>query len=169
VLSGGLARSYRGLLFWWGQQSLCSWLGPRLFAPIDTWLYPRVHGTVVSAGPAVLPLLMLTTRSRTSRQPRSVPLLYCQLGDEIIVVGSNWGQPKHPAWSDNLLAEPDGVVQIGKATFSVTARLLEGEEKARIWPELTTYCPVWQRYQERSGRDLRVFVLNSPERFSRRV
>ena len=37
---------------------------------------PAAHGAVVSAGPPVLPLLMLTTVGRASGQDRTVPLLY---------------------------------------------------------------------------------------------
>jgi deazaflavin-dependent oxidoreductase (nitroreductase family) len=159
VLSSALARRYRGFLFWLGQQPIFSWLGPRLFAPIDTWLYPRAHGAIVSAGPAVLPLLMLTTRGCISGRLRSVPLLYFQRGDEIIVVASNWGRPRHPAWSDNLLADPRGGVLIGKTARKVNGRLLAAEEKSRLWPELSSFCPVWRSYQDRGRRDLRVFAL----------
>jgi deazaflavin-dependent oxidoreductase (nitroreductase family) len=151
--------SYRGFLFWLGHRRLFNWLGPRVLAPIDTWLYPRAHGAVVSAGPPVLPLLMLTTWGRRSGRARAVPLLYLQRADDLLVVASNWGQPKHPAWSSNLLSNPKGVVQLGEASYPVTAHLLTSEEKACLWPQLCQFCPVWQNYAAHSGRDLRVFSL----------
>jgi deazaflavin-dependent oxidoreductase (nitroreductase family) len=146
-------------LFWLGGRQAFNWLGPRVFAPIDTWLYPRVHGAVVSAGPPVLPLLMLTTWGCRSGQSRAVPLLYLKLDNQLLVVASNWGRANHPAWSTNLLATPTAMVQIGKSVYTVSARLLEGEEKAKLWPELCRFCPVWQTYANRSGRELRVFAL----------
>jgi F420H(2)-dependent quinone reductase len=153
------ATAYRNFLFWLGRRQLFNWLGPRVFAPLDTWLYPRVHGAVVSAGPPVLPLLMLTTWGRQSGRARAVPLLYMKRQNELVVVASNWGRARHPAWSANLLANPEGLVQLGSAMQPVTAHLLTAEEKARLWPELCRFCPVWQNYADSSGRELRVFSL----------
>jgi deazaflavin-dependent oxidoreductase (nitroreductase family) len=160
LLTSAASARYREFLFWLGRRQFFNWLGPRVFAPIDTWLYPRVHGAVVSAGPPVLPLLMLTTQRRSARA-RAVPLLYMERENELVVVASNWGRANHPAWSSNLLANPAALVHIGKAAHPVTARLLEPEEKARLWPELTGFCPVWQAYADRSGRELRVFSLRA--------
>src|SRR5690242_13643585 len=88
VLTATLADRYRGFLFWLGRQDWFNWLGPRVFTPLDKWLYPRTHGAVVSAGPPVLPLLMLTTSGRMSGRERTVPLLYMRQGHDLIVVGS---------------------------------------------------------------------------------
>lgn len=96
MLKSTPADRYKGFLFWLGRQDWFNWLGPRLFAPLDTWLYPRTHGVVVSAGPPVLPLLMLTTLGRISGQDRTVPLLYMRHGDALVVVGSNWARSHHP-------------------------------------------------------------------------
>jgi deazaflavin-dependent oxidoreductase (nitroreductase family) len=130
-----------------------------VFAPLDTWLYPRLHGAVVSAGPPVLPLLLLTTTGRTSGRPRSVPLVYLESGEAWVVVGSNWGRAAHPGWSENLLADPRALVQVGRRREEVEARLATPDEKAELWPLLVELCPVWQSYATRSGRDVRVFVL----------
>lgn len=107
----------------------------------------------------MLPLLMLTTRGRHSGRQYSVPLLYVTRGEEFLVVASNWGRSKHPVWSDRLLSDPRGVVQIGSRNVQMTAHLLSAQEKAQIWSELCQFCPVWQTYADRSGRDLRVFSL----------
>jgi deazaflavin-dependent oxidoreductase (nitroreductase family) len=159
VLSAAAAAGYRRLLFWLGRRQAFNWLGPRLFAPIDTWLYPRAHGTLVSAGPPVLPLLLLSTQGRRSGRTRAVPLLYLKRDHELVVVGSNWGRATHPAWSSNLLANPTAVVQIGAAAYCVSAHLLSEQDRAKLWPELCRFCPVWRTYAERSGRELRVFSL----------
>jgi F420H(2)-dependent quinone reductase len=159
VLTRALADRYRRFLFWLGRQAWFNWLGPRLFTPLDRWLYPRTHGAVVSAGPPVLPLLMLTTIGRVSGRGRTVPLLYMPHGHDVIVVGSNWARTRHPGWSENLLANPCCSVTIGRTTQTARARLLSAVEVAALWPTLEAFCPVWQTYRERSGRDLRVFAL----------
>ena len=155
------SRRYRNLLMWLGHRGLFTWLGPHVFAPVDAWLYPRVHGAVVSAGPPVLPLLMLTTARPRTNKPHSVPLVYLERGTDLLVVASNWGRDRHPGWSENLLAEPSAIVQIGRRRQPVYARLATPVEKASLWPELIQLCPVWQSYEARSGRDLRVFVLTT--------
>jgi len=159
VLRSTPADYYRGFLFWLGRQDWFNWLGPRLFTPLDKWLYPRTHGAVVSAGPPVLPLLMLTTLGRVSGRDRTVPLLYMRQGDDLIVVGSNWARAHHPAWSENLLANVRCVVTIGRSTQRACAQLLPADEADALWPSLDAFCPVWRTYRERSGRALRVFVL----------
>jgi deazaflavin-dependent oxidoreductase (nitroreductase family) len=159
VLTLSPADRYRRFLFWLGRQAWFNWLGPRLFTPLDRWLYRWTHGAVVSAGPAVLPLLMLTTLGRVSGRDRTVPLLYMRRGDDVIVVGSNWARTRHPGWSENLLANGRCSVTIGRATHTAHARLLSADEAEALWPTLEAFCPVWRTYRERSGRELRVFEL----------
>lgn len=130
-----------------------------MFAPLDRWLYPRLRGRLVSAGLPVLPMLLLTTTGRASGRSRSAPLLYLAWRDALVVVGSNWGRARHPAWSDNLLANPRAVVQVGDRRHDVEARLATPEEQADVWPLLVQLCPVWQTYGTWSGRALRVFLL----------
>jgi deazaflavin-dependent oxidoreductase (nitroreductase family) len=163
VLTSTPADHYRGFLFWLGRQDWFNWLGPRLFTPLDIRLYSRVHGALVSAGPPVLPLLMLTTLGRVSGRDRTVPLLYMLRGDDLIVVGSNWARAHHPAWSENLLANARCFVTIGRSTQRACAQLLPADEADALWPSLEAFCPVWRTYRVRSGRELRVFVLR-PER-----
>jgi deazaflavin-dependent oxidoreductase (nitroreductase family) len=159
VLTSAIADRYRTFLFWLGRQDWFNWLGPRVFAPLDTWLYPRTHGAVVSAGPPVLPLLMLTTFGRVSGCERTVPLLYMRRDEDLIVVGSNWARTHHPSWSDNLLANARCSVTIGRRLCRARARLLAGEEAATLWPGLEAFCPVWRTYRDRTSRELRVFAL----------
>jgi len=74
---------------------------------------------VISAGPPIAPVLMLTTTGRRSGAPRTTPLLYAQDGEDLVIVGSNWGQQHHPAWSANLLAHPEAEVQVGRHSRQV--------------------------------------------------
>jgi deazaflavin-dependent oxidoreductase (nitroreductase family) len=55
-------------------------------------------------------------------------------GDEgILLAASNFGQEKHPAWSTNLLKNPDTLVTIRGQEIPVHARLLAGEEREHAW------------------------------------
>jgi deazaflavin-dependent oxidoreductase (nitroreductase family) len=76
-----------------------------------------------------------------------------------VVVASNFGREKHPAWSANLLANPEATVQIRTRLQDVRARLATDEEKARLWPRLLEIYPTWDDYTERTDRSFRAFFL----------
>ena len=131
----------------------------RALVPVDRALQRVSHGRIGGIGPQVLPELLLTTTGRTSGLPRQVPLLYARDGQNIVVVASNWGQATHPAWSANLLAEPAATVDIRGEPLAVRARLASSQEKARVWPLVLKVWPAYDTYAARSGRELRVFIL----------
>ena len=160
---GGVWGAYASLIRRIGRTSWFAWLGIHVLTRLDKWLFPRFHGHLVSAGPPIFPLLQLTTTGKLSGQPRSTPLVYLPDGEDLIVVGSNWGQPHHPAWTSNLLARPRAIIEIKGQQRMVVARLATPAEKARLWPRLLALYPPYQVYADRSGRDLRLFILTPTE------
>jgi len=143
--------------------------GSRRFAPVAKHVVPRIDKGLnrLTGGRFVLssllvPSLVLTAKGAKSGQPRTTPLA-CMPEDDggWVVVGSNFGQTKHPAWTANLLAHPDATVNVRGREVPVRARLLEGEERAATWARITTVWPTYDRYVELSGgRDIRVFRLD---------
>jgi deazaflavin-dependent oxidoreductase (nitroreductase family) len=133
-------------------------VAPRIVPPTDRLLH-RLSGGRFVLSRALLPSLVLTTTGARSGRPREAPLATLPVDDGFLVVGSNFGREKHPAWTGNLLKNPEATVSFRGRRIPVTARLLSGEEKAAAWPELTSLWPTYDRYVERSGRDLRVFHL----------
>lgn len=145
---------------WLGRQRWFAILGRR-FVPIDRWLFLHSDGRWSALSRAGLPSLLLTTTGRRSGEARTQPLLYALDGDGYVVVGSNWGQHNHPAWSANLLAEPAAQVTIGDREILVRAVLVKGAERERLWAMLVGLWPAYQTYRERAGgRELRVFRLS---------
>jgi deazaflavin-dependent oxidoreductase (nitroreductase family) len=132
--------------------------GSKVFPPIDR-LLGKVTGGRVALSQALVPSLELTTTGRKSGEPRRTPLATLPVGDDFLVVGSNFGKQHHPAWTVNLMADPRATVTFKGQTIPVVARLLDAEEKAEVWPDLLRIWPAWTSYTERSGRDLRVFRL----------
>ncbi|WP_218580023.1 nitroreductase family deazaflavin-dependent oxidoreductase [Nocardia cyriacigeorgica] len=127
--------------------------------PFDRAVYRLTRGRVnVMMGSGCTGLLLTTTGRRTGR-PRSVPLLYIADGGRYYVTGSNWGGPRHPEWSANLLADPEAVASIKGRRVSVTARLLEAEERERIWSNLAAVWPNYDRNAALGTRVPRVFAL----------
>ncbi|MBP2330058.1 deazaflavin-dependent oxidoreductase (nitroreductase family) [Kibdelosporangium banguiense] len=128
---------------------------------LDKVLYRLTKGRVTVVGIAGMPSLILTVTGRKTGLPRQAALLYVPDGDDILLVGSNWGGPGHPMWTVNLMANPEAVVNIKGRTHEVKARLLSEEERTAIWPHLTETWPAYDAYRSKTDRELRVFRLTA--------
>lgn len=135
-------------------------VAPRIVPQSDR-LLNRLTGGRVMLSQWIVPSVSLVTTGARSGERRSVPLAAVPLRGEHYVVASNFGRENHPAWSYNLIAHPRAEMTIHGTTTTVTAHLLDEAEKAVVWPELVQAWPPYDRYVERSGRDLRVFRLES--------
>lgn len=134
-------------------------VGPRFVPPLDRALH-RLSGGRFLLGQSLVPSLLLTTTGAVSGEPRQAPLTCLPLEEGgWVVVGSNFGREKHPAWTGNLLKNPAAEVSFRGRRVPVTARLLEGEERTEMWPRLLKVWPVYDRYEERVDREIRVFRL----------
>ena len=83
------------------------------------------------------------------------------VGDHIAVVGSRGGMPTDPQWVHNLRASPACTVRQARRARPVHARVAEGDERARLWKEISQRAPVYLEYQERARkhREIPVVVL----------
>jgi deazaflavin-dependent oxidoreductase (nitroreductase family) len=126
----------------------------KLNVPIYRLTRGRVMGKVGQA-----PVLLLTSIGRRSGQPRTAPVLFLADGDRVVVIGSNAGNERAPAWSHNLKANPDCEVQIRGERRDVRARLAEGEERTELWRKMNEQYAGFEDYDERTSRDIGVFVL----------
>jgi deazaflavin-dependent oxidoreductase (nitroreductase family) len=134
-------------------------VGPKVVPHVDRFLHKVSGGKVISSG-GMLPSLVLTTTGAKTGQRRTTPLATKPEGDGWYVVGSNFGRDSHPAWTANLMKNPDAEVSFKGTSTPVRAHLLTADEKAMAWPRLVEFWPNYNVYTERSGRDLRVFRLD---------
>jgi deazaflavin-dependent oxidoreductase (nitroreductase family) len=138
-------------------------VGKRVVPRFDLALQQVTRGRFSLTSAAGLPFLLLETTGRRTGQLRVTPLTYAIQGDSILVAGSNWGQSQQPGWALNLAAKPDAVVSLRGTRVPVTARVLEGAERAEVWPLLLEVWPAYDDYVERvqatSGREIMVFRL----------
>jgi deazaflavin-dependent oxidoreductase (nitroreductase family) len=106
-----------------------------------------------------VPVLLLTTRGRRTGRPRTTPLAYFQDGDSIVLVASNGGAPRHPNWYENLTVHPEVRVTRGRSTQAMTARTATAEEKRRLWPVVVSAYRGYERYQQRTSREIPLVIL----------
>lgn len=131
----------------------------RKLMPLDRRLMVRSRGRRTILGPVGAPTMLLETVGRKSGKARVSPLLFARDGDSIIVVGSNFGQEHHPAWSGNLLAHPDAVAVVRGQRIPVRADLLAGEEAEAAYRRMVEVTAVYPSYRGRTDREIRVFRL----------
>ncbi len=129
------------------------WTG-KLNIPLYRLSGGRIGGRINQA-----PVLLLTTTGRKSGQQRTAPVVYLADQDRFIVIGSNAGHAKVPAWSLNLKANPDAEVEVGRKRLKVRARVAEGDERADLWRKSNQQYAGFDDYSARTDRDIALFVL----------
>ncbi len=105
------------------------------------------------------PMLLLDHVGAKSGQRRTSPLVYVRDGDDLVIVASKGGHPRHPAWFHNLRANPDTTVQVGAERRTIHARVATPEERRRLWPKAVDVWPGYDGYQRRTDREIPLVIL----------
>jgi deazaflavin-dependent oxidoreductase (nitroreductase family) len=110
-----------------------------------------------------MPLIELVTIGRRSGKEHatmlSVPIVD---GDRLVVVASFGGDDRHPAWYLNLRANPEVRATMAGSTRTMIARIATEEERAELWPQITSVFEGYARYQKRTKRLIPVVILEPP-------
>ena len=130
----------------------------RRLSRLHTMLYRTTRGRV-GRRLVANDMLLLTTRGRTSGKPHTVPLLYLQDGETLVVVASWGGRDYHPDWYLNLVARPAAAVNLRGARRNVIARTADAEERAIWWQRLRQAYRGYEAYQSRTQREIPVVFL----------
>jgi deazaflavin-dependent oxidoreductase (nitroreductase family) len=130
-----------------------------------TFLYRASGGRLGHDIPGVRgKMLLLDHVGAKSGTKRTCPLLYFPDRENVVIVASKGGFPKHPAWFHNLMANPDTTVQIGRERRPVHARVATPEERTRLWPVAVRMYRGYADYQARSkGREIPLVILEPRE------
>lgn len=132
--------------------------------PIHDAIYQKTGGWIGHRVPGMPPSLLLHTVGAKTGQPRTSTLSYARDGDSYLIVASNAGSDRYPAWYHNLRKHPECEINIGPKRFAVTAR--------RITPEDADYPRLWQLanknnanryngYQRQTSRPIPIFALTA--------
>ncbi|HEV2811932.1 MAG TPA: nitroreductase family deazaflavin-dependent oxidoreductase [Solirubrobacteraceae bacterium] len=135
-------------------------IAPKVIAG-HTLLYRASRGIVGHRIPGAPPMLLLDHVGAKSGRRRTTPLAYLEDGDDVIIVASKGGHPRHPAWFHNLRANPETTIQIGSEKRDVTARVASAAERARLWPMVVGLYDGYAAYQRKTDREIPL-VIRSP-------
>lgn len=106
-----------------------------------------------------MPVIVLTSVGAKSGKLRKTTLMRVEHDGEYAVVASLGGAPKHPVWYFNLVAQPHVELQDGPDKHDYLAREVTGDEKALWWERAVAAYPPYADYQEKTDREIPVFVL----------
>jgi deazaflavin-dependent oxidoreductase (nitroreductase family) len=123
------------------------WFAINVAAKLDPVLLRRTGGRVGCG--LMIPSALLETTGAKSGSSRANPILYFHDGDDVILVASNYGRDKHPAWRHNLRANPACV--LGDEAF--TAVEVDDEaERTRLWRLADQIYPGYADYRDRTAK-----------------
>ncbi|OBK85591.1 nitroreductase [Mycolicibacter heraklionensis] len=105
------------------------------------------------------PVVLLTTVGAKTGKLRKIPLMRVEHNGEYAIVASLGGAPQNPVWYYNVAANPRVELQDGPVTGDYDAREVFGEEKAQWWERAVEAFPYYAEYQEKTDRQIPVFVL----------
>jgi deazaflavin-dependent oxidoreductase (nitroreductase family) len=146
------ARDWQRIFRRFGASRPGSWFSARALDHIDRPVYRWSGGrTTLTAALTGLPLVMLTTTGAKSGRRTTAPVLGFEEGDDVIVIGSNYGQAHHPAWVHNLRANPRAHLEIRGVAREATAEEATGPERERYLDLAAAVYPGYRIYVKRAA------------------
>ena len=107
-------------------------------------------------------MALMYTIGAKSGEVRAIPLMYYPIVENgIVVLASNNGQDKHPAWYHNLKAHPEIDVRVGTEKRRVRAEEVGDEKRDELWQKMVAYNPEAAVYQSRTQRKIPIMLLRT--------
>ncbi|MFM9379342.1 nitroreductase family deazaflavin-dependent oxidoreductase [Gordonia sp. VNK21] len=133
------------------------------FSPTD-WVRDQTSKILEAGTTDVVTLgsskvVLFTTTGAKSGKKRYVPLMRVEENGKYAMVASKGGAPTHPSWYYNVKAHPQITVQDGETVRELTAREVDGDERAHWWELAVAAFPNYAEYQTKTDRQIPVFVL----------
>jgi deazaflavin-dependent oxidoreductase (nitroreductase family) len=130
----------------------------RLHATVYRWSNGRLLGRMGGT-----PVLVLETTGRRTGRSRRTPVQYLAVDGAFVVVASNGGAPRPPAWCLNLRGQLHARVQVDARTMDVSAHEVRGEERTVLWRRLTASNRYLESAARRAGHELPLLKLTPTE------
>lgn len=105
------------------------------------------------------PTLLLRVTGRKTGKERTVPLVYIEDGDDVIVAAAYAGSDRDPDWWLNLSHAPSAVVETRGVSRPVVAAVVQGPERDDLWRRLVAMYAPFADYQKRTTRQIPVIRL----------
>ena len=135
----------------------------RFMLSIYNFLY-RLTGGAIGGRMAGLPVLLLTTTGRKTGKQRSTPLGYFEQDGAFVIIASNGGAERNPAWFYNLTSNPQVTIQIRNRQMAAHAEQAGPEQRKQLWADLVKIAPAYEPYAQRTQREIPMIILRPAEK-----
>jgi deazaflavin-dependent oxidoreductase (nitroreductase family) len=107
------------------------------------------------------PLVLLTTKGARSGLERTVATNGFADGDDAwLVVASNGGSARHPAWFKNMVQHPDAIwLEVGSRKIKVRGDSLIGKDREEAFSRITKVIKAYGGYQRKTDREIPIVRL----------
>jgi deazaflavin-dependent oxidoreductase (nitroreductase family) len=139
-----------------GSDFMPNWL---MFTRAHCAVYRGTRG-LVGGNLLGMKMLLLTTQGRKTGRRRTLPLAYVEDKGDYIVVASNGGSERPPAWWLNLQSAATAEVQVGSESFEVSWSEVPGDERIEYWRRLQAAIPAHRNYPVRTDREIPIVLLH---------
>ena len=128
----------------------------KLFTRFNVWVYRVSKGRWMNTLSGD-PICLVTMTGARSGRERTIPLMFVPDGDDVLLVASQGGAPRHPIWYHNLVAHPEVTITQGGQRRQMQVTELAGDERAAAWPICVSHYAPYAEYQTRTQRQIPVF------------
>jgi deazaflavin-dependent oxidoreductase (nitroreductase family) len=105
------------------------------------------------------PIVVITSVGAKSGKLRKNPVMRVERDGKYVAIASKGGADDQPEWYYNFVAHPEVDLQDGAEKQTYRARVLEGDERAEWWQYAVDTWPTYASYQEKTERQIPVFLL----------
>jgi deazaflavin-dependent oxidoreductase (nitroreductase family) len=146
--------SVRRFMRWTGSLKPVSLFYARTLHHLDRRVFQLSNGkTTFAAWASGLPIAMLETTGAKSGRKNTLPVVGIPEGEDLIVIASNYGQARHPAWYHNLKAHPRARVTVDGATREMHAfEVTDPAERERLFEQASRQFIVFPAYKKRTDK-----------------
>jgi deazaflavin-dependent oxidoreductase (nitroreductase family) len=107
-----------------------------------------------------IPIVIVTMRGAKSGKVRKIGLMRVEHEGSYALVASKGGDPSHPAWYHNMMADPNILIQDGPQPLAYVVREVDGDERQAWWDRAAAVYPPYLEYAEKAGRQIPVLVAS---------
>ena len=121
------------------------------------WDFTKIGGHYLTT------TLLLETVGAKSGERRVTPLIYGDIGGEVVIVASKGGADVHPAWYWNIKAMNQVNIQIATQAFRCDWREPASGERRHIWDFMVEIYPPYRDYQSATAREIPIVMFKPIE------
>ncbi len=107
--------------------------------------------------------LMIKYTGRKSGKVFITPLIYGDIGGEVVIVASKGGADHHPAWYLNIRDADHVEFQVATQAFRATWREPQGAEREKVWNFMVDTFPAYAGYQSSTDRQIPLVMMKAIE------